>query len=1522
MNTPKKTPNGKKWWARNSQVSSMILTILDTLKNKPQNQWKDNIQILKEFLEYYRIESDFWLLEEISKNWTVTFDMIKDDGFGIDQIIGDDRHTSAITLHNVLNSSSMWELWKDMEKVVINKLVERIKDKVPSNLKSSLDREMNNTKTLNEFKNQLWNFVDYGDGWKKIDEYLEKEIKDIRIENKDIVDGLMKDGKIWANDVDWNFKNWNTGVSKKFDKLITQEYLDGMKSSLAFLEKNFGLLKNTFNDFVPNMWWITKKYPWKQNEIDDEIRKKLDEAQENWNKEEFDKLSFYAYIDMVQKKNKNLWDLLSKLFQNKFDFGKLSKEDQNEFLRENISARLEELKVNNLSNLIWVDQSDFEYFAKNIFDLNQNEIVIDTAQWDIRLGVNKKLKGWVNPNFIDMSNFADAKIPLELDIKVLEENNDLLKNAAIKQVFANEISEDGKSINLNWDNIGKLFLLYVLAQNSFDNRSMNKDNVDKLKEVFDDKIPAAKLDPRGAAGQAAGMTDDKDKKGWEGESKESQDSEENKEKWIWLETKEKTEKQKFLESRDNIKWYQFPNSKWEIFDWKEIWKWFEIWTRIWIKTWFETELPPMDVWWDQWIQLKIINITNTNFTVELEWWELAAGNLEGKKIVYPKTKESLDKISNAFNGDIYKLPDPKNWDKAFGAFGDWNLGISWSGIFGEVRREKWKFMSNLLKDDKGNEEEITHRWMDSREYDDKWKEEIVPIYYKVSHNSDNTFTVELGNYKRKMDYNNFMIFVSTKNLKPSTQKNADDKVKNHDEAAWNKHKWRKEWKFFGIKQILEVFKWVGKKVDDALKNYSKERQDMFNEFLVSDVWIYKKMAGLMSFIPWAGDAFQTIELEYRNERDAKVWKKTEKRLKIFEADPDFGQSFDLDWFLRPYLWWLNLKEMIIDGKLPQDRYIAPATLLALIKNWSPYRGIQQLRLKWAWVKLLLWEEHQQRFLAHQQELIREIESKKGIYWSGYDWPMVNDLVRAEMTYLVNNIWGRATWQRFGQILWEDWWDDNPKRMRSDKFAWELDWKYNERISQSKIEDRFNWLKQVTNFTFCYNEFKRFSGSGRSQHALAFLKRMATLAKSPQQISLLKMCIIGSMLNGFFLHFADKDTKWWLESICRSMWFSPWLWITRYEQKEKIAYMLDYISNWEFWKNDKLKYNSNSFSEKSEEIEYKKFLWNFEKWRYTNWTNIESFLRKLPVMEDFNGKNISKDPIMNELKALSIENQVEWTDKDVNTNSKIITDSPLTQTKWFVQREMMKYDNGWFTWEVDQIQAAEDFRNSVSKQIPKWKLSSSEQFESIAKVFLNRFDRTFDENGKSDFVRRISTIKWYQSKLAWWKIKQEWWDLTKKDLDNIMRYSTVWEIVENERSSPPTQFKWALEWFYNLFLDNIDKFDNNFIESFFGKQYLEDFNRPYYLAPWNEYIKIVENFSSSFLTEEESELAEAAEIRKLSPEERKLRDEKKRDYRNEDIYLNKKLRDLEKRLSRKWLQWHTLWLSSKDIDRSKVRLWNI
>jgi hypothetical protein len=53
-------------------------------------------------------------------------------------------------------------------------------------------------------------------------------------------------------------------------------------------------------------------------------------------------------------------------------------------------------------------------------------------------------------------------LPIEFDIKISGDNKDLIDNSALKYVFADEISDDGKSINLDGNNIGKLLLMYKL----------------------------------------------------------------------------------------------------------------------------------------------------------------------------------------------------------------------------------------------------------------------------------------------------------------------------------------------------------------------------------------------------------------------------------------------------------------------------------------------------------------------------------------------------------------------------------------------------------------------------------------------------------------------------------------------------------------------------------------------------------------------------------------------------------------------------------------------------------------------------------------------------------------------------------------------------------------------------------------------------------------------------------------------------------------------------------------------------
>jgi hypothetical protein len=45
------------------------------------------------------------------------------------------------------------------------------------------------------------------------------------------------------------------------------------------MEKNLNMLKDTFTNLIPNMSWISDKYPFNKDEIDEETLKKIDDAQ-------------------------------------------------------------------------------------------------------------------------------------------------------------------------------------------------------------------------------------------------------------------------------------------------------------------------------------------------------------------------------------------------------------------------------------------------------------------------------------------------------------------------------------------------------------------------------------------------------------------------------------------------------------------------------------------------------------------------------------------------------------------------------------------------------------------------------------------------------------------------------------------------------------------------------------------------------------------------------------------------------------------------------------------------------------------------------------------------------------------------------------------------------------------------------------------------------------------------------------------------------------------------------------------
>jgi hypothetical protein len=1468
MNTVRKSP----WtvaWSSNSNVADLILTVFNSEKNKANNKWKDNFEILKNFLDYYSVDWNNGLIEEISKIWSISFDMLKDDGFYVEQIIWDDKNTSSSTLHNILHNPNFGTLGADIEKVAIQKLIEKIKGKVPSNLRANFDKEINNPQSLNELRNQIWNFFEFG--WvgvnNKVDKNIQNEIKKTIITNKDIVDWLVAGNILWSNDISWNFKNWNPSYKKSFDKLITQEYLDDLKKSVAKVEKTLNTIKDSFTNFIPNMWWVMDKYPfdWKELENHDpDLAERINKSQEEGDVKESNRLVWEWYIALLKNKNQNLWDIFLKLYTNTFDFSILDKQQQNVFLGEMVKWRLEELKNEWIANILDVNQEGFDDFVKNIFDLEKSEIVIPTARWDIKLWVSKKLKSWKNERFMEWGNFSQAKLPIELDIKILDENRELINTTLLTDIFSNELSDDGKSLLLGWENIGKLLLLFVLAERSFDKKDFAVDNIEKLKrkfEVLDKKndLNISETDHPPIVWNQENRTGDIIT-----ESVEGQDG--------------------FMDSRKNIRWYQFSEDTINF--------WFKNGTRLWVK-WGDTELPPLDVWGDQRIQFELKNVNNNSFTVKLTWGELSTGSMEWKEFTYPKNKEVLDNFVNAFDREIYKLPSVKDWDNALNNIKASNISnLNWLWVFDELEL-KWNTLQSRIIE---WNPEITHFGSMQTTIPDTttWLEKKEIVNYAVKFKSNWTVDVTCNNYKRNMDYNNFILFISTKRLKPKTKEDIEEE--NREIEKWPTHTWSK-WKFFGIKSVINMVKSIGKKVNEWIKKrWENQDKNLYNTAM-GDWRIANKLQWLIWRIPWVWDALENMDTDFQNSIDAETWKKTDEFLKKIEWHNDFGSIFDNPDYMNNVLWrWVSLKQMVINWKLPgglggDKRFVASALLLAQINKWPwPYEKLESYRFKWIWVKLLLGEPYYSKFMKDQAEIIAEMKAKQWLYGPGYDAQLASDLARAEMTFLINNIWWRAPGQRLGCMETGDM-KDNAKKLWSDQFAWKLEEQFNGYMSRTKVEEWAGKLDNVHNFTFAYIEYRRFLEAGKPTKALPYLKKMAQLAKSPDQIRRFKFAIIYGMLTGFFLHHTLPWTQVWIQGICRSFWFSPWLWAPHIDHQRKLAHFLQIASGGSF---ASLWYRSSDF-DFGKAVKYQEFREKLEPRWSDNASKIDTFLNEGMFQQTMN------DPIIEQLKSSSMEAQQEDIDQDVSKNSALIKNYPLSLTKWVIS-QISRYDNWVFLWrDNDEIQRSQDAWNAIAGAIPKWSVEKW-RFIYTTKRFLNWFDDTFDWSSKEDLVKVFATVKKYRNKLRnWWVISQDFeWsnigEIGEKDISNLMRYMTSWRIFQR-KSAPPQEYRGAVEAFEKMFWDNIDSIDENFISQTFWSEYVKDFSQEnsYQLMPRNIYTRITQIWTGQ-----------------LDDREKRLKT-KYLELNNKWVFINRNLQNLYENLNRK-MSCPPLWWELKQDDK--------
>lgn len=454
---------------------------------------------------------------------------------------------------------------------------------------------------------------------------------------------------------------------------------------------------------------------------------------------------------------------------------------------------------------------------------------------------------------------------------------------------------------------------------------------------------------------------------------------------------------------------------------------------------------------------------------------------------------------------------------------------------------------------------------------------------------------------------------------------------------------------------------------------------------------------------------------------------------------------------------------------------------------------------------------------------------------------------------------------------------------SKKFCDELEWAYTWFFKQSTVEEWFT-KNQDVNFEFARVEYFR-QLADRPQQALPFLKVMATKAINATQRQVFETAVMAGMLSGVFLNMTYASTQSFVQKICRTRWFVPWIFAKDIKQQTKMQRLLDLFSGGAFTK--QTKYNPADFSFR-ENIWPWKFIDAFKK-RTDTWSTRNDLSKFLEMKwKNVEGKtllDIYSDPKLSLSDKLLLEEYIDKTnekdetlDNDVIQNTSSLTWSILTKSQSVVDK-MIKFDKWGFAGkDGDEIQNMKAFSENMQQTIPSERIDSQETVKFFVEKFFNRFgERWFSWNRMTEFLKRL---KW---------CKENTWSA---EVDDIMYYSVVWEIINSLAShdaNPPDELMWALWKWKDFFKNNLDNIlQPDVISSCFGwSQYKADYDKAKpLLESWD---------TAAVLLDREDN---AMHMYTLNKEEKQQALAKKRALTNNRNCINKDLYKLAEDLARK------------------------
>lgn len=866
--------------------------------------------------------------------------------------------------------------------------------------------------------------------------------------------------------------------------------------------------------------------------------------------------------------------------------------------------------------------------------------------------------------------------------------------------------------------------------------------------------------------------------------------------------KEKTEEEKFQEV-----WQSFSGDEKCVF---------EVGTRLYFDLW-ESQLPPKGT--TSYYCFEIVDVWKDEFTLKAIWGELKS-SLKNKTWSFSRTADSLLQLKEWWT--VFKVWSIKWKDrdscvknisnsKFFGDNGNLNIFWEWKWKI----QLKWdKFVKEIDENWEKKEVEVKYFHGENFWFDDEaWKQWQKKYKYEIKKIDTSKWTVKFvanfSDYNEKgeptkyaceneLTYEQFILLIEWKSLLWASKEEQDaiDTKYKIDDPWRSANKWNRKW--ISIWAIINVVKNWRKAFDAKMDERKKEQEENLDNFLFSYEWL-----NLWNKIWWFADmmwlhsvwsACNELYYDFYTNRENRTWKKIDKRYKLFEGEPNYSECYKevlLPILKEPWC------KMYADD---YTRYRFAAAFLLMLKNEWPYpRDFWWDLWKWVWVEKFLWSWHAQKFRKFYDEKKLEIERVKNLWYSSdVILAKQEELNKMEITYIISIIDGLAPYNDWAINEFESksiWWLKFKDKL-NENFSWYFD-KHNETKNK------------MSTFFAAEEQYLRTIWAGRFNKALPSLERMCEKAESPEEAFRTKWYLLSAMLMWIVKNNSSASTIKSFFNTCRSMWFAPWSWMKDADQQRKVQILLDWATNGEFSKDQKLKYNISDFNPWAIKDGKYWFVKKFESYWNANWEKILKKIEK-PSYKD---KNNPKDRSIMEMAA-----------DDTNPNKSVFVE-------YVSNSRTIDYDTpNWEVWAIWEKTAPwTAISNKIRRYIPsKWYYSNltKEEEKDDAKEFWKKAAREIP-TGKVDKITTEDTFmrffSWFDTRISSvrkpiirslklvQKLKAGWF---YGDVDYILSYLIRWNMHRETWWTFPSEFENVVENFRKFFINNVESIDDGIIRRTF------------------------------------------------------------------------------------------------------------